>query len=169
MRFEEIIRFNQRRLDENFELGFQENGSNDYKQVRFKRPEYQEVRGFWVNMAEEGEIGFCLIVPESDMIRTKTRGWYFRKGQLEPIIRMAAAMWDFEGMAAIQTGLELDDTVTLEELEAGKEPCIRPFAILPPKFMKSEYLKKYRIFHINRNGILILEELEQPGYTCGES
>lgn len=45
---EETTEWNQRKLEEDFNLGFTEHHSHDYKQVIYKFGGYSEVRGFWM-------------------------------------------------------------------------------------------------------------------------
>ena len=54
---EETIEWNQRKLEADFNLGFTEHCSHDYKQVVYKLSGYSEVRGFWMNnYPEDGEV-----------------------------------------------------------------------------------------------------------------
>ena len=56
---DEIIRWNQSKLEQDFQLGFTEHYSHDYKQVLYSFRGYSEVRGFWMNQypcMKEGEV-----------------------------------------------------------------------------------------------------------------
>ena len=46
---EEISSWNQKHLENNFQLGFTEDCSHDYKQMLFEYGGVSEVRGFWMN------------------------------------------------------------------------------------------------------------------------
>ncbi len=66
---EETTEWNQRKLEEDFNLGFTEHHSHDYKQVIYKFGGYSEVRGFWMNnYPEDGEFTHEIIIPESDVL-----------------------------------------------------------------------------------------------------
>lgn len=158
MQLQEIAQYNQQKLEENFELGFTETRENDYKQAYFNRPDYHEVRGFWVNMPEASEFYFCLIIPESDIVHCERTCWYFQREKLEPVIRLAETMWDLMEIDAVQTGLELDDTVMLEDLAKGEEPCAVPFAVVSNQFPAVGYIKKYAAHSMEREGLFLLNE-----------
>ena len=66
---EETIEWNQQKLEEDFNLGFTEHHSHDYKQVIYRFGGYSEVRGFWMNnYPEDGEFTYEIIIPESDVL-----------------------------------------------------------------------------------------------------
>lgn len=66
---EETIEWNQRKLEEDFNLGFTEHHMHDYKQVVYSFGSYSEVRGFWMNnYPDDGEFTHEIIIPESDVL-----------------------------------------------------------------------------------------------------
>lgn len=163
MSFEEIVRYNQARLDDNFELGYEEDGRNDYKQVYFSHPEYEEVRGFWMNFRGIREIRFCLIIPEWEMMEWETL-WYFKMEKLAPVQRMAESMWSRGSVAAIQTELELDDgAVRMSALQGGAEPSVRPFAVIPAACGGHAYVNQYTVRNLEANGLLLTDEMVIEG------
>lgn len=163
MSFEEIVRYNQARLDDNFELGYEEDGRNDYKQVYFSHPEYEEVRGFWMNFRGIREIRFCLIIPEWEMMEWETL-WYFKMEKLAPVQRMAESMWSRGNVAAIQTELELDDgAVRMSALQGGTEPSVRPFAVIPAACGGHAYVNQYTVRNLEANGLLLTDEMMIEG------
>ncbi|WP_270809938.1 hypothetical protein [Hungatella effluvii] len=163
MSFEEIVRYNQARLDDNFELGYEEDGRNDYKQVYFSHPEYEEVRGFWMNFRGIREIRFCLIIPEWEMMEWETLR-YFKMEKLAPVQRMAESMWSRGNVAAIQTELELDDgAVRMSALQGGAEPSVRPFAVIPAACGGHAYVNQYTVRNLEANGLLLTDEMMTEG------
>ena len=66
---QQIVEWNQHKIEQNFALGFTEHCSHDYKQSYFDFGEYTEVRGFWLNNYPEYDM-FCyeIIIPESDVL-----------------------------------------------------------------------------------------------------
>lgn len=64
--FAGIIAWNQKKLDEDFELGYTEHHSYDYKQMLFDYADFSEVRLFIMNQRRKPVFSFALIVPEYD-------------------------------------------------------------------------------------------------------
>ena len=154
MSFEEIVRYNQARLDDNFELGYEEDGRNDYKQVYFSHLEYEEVRGFWMNFRG---------IREWEMMECETL-WYFKMKKLAPVQRMAVLMWSRGSAAAIQTELELDDgAVRMSALQSGAEPSVRPFAVIPAACGGHAYVNQYTVRNLEANGLLLTDEMITEG------
>ena len=163
MSFEELVRYNQARMDDNFELGYEEDGRNDYKQVYFSHSEYEEVRGFWMNFRGIREIRFCLLIPEWEMMECETL-WYFKMKKLAPVQRMAVLMWSRGNVAAIQTELELDDgAVRMSALQGGAEPSVRPFAVIPAPCGGHAYVNQYTVRNLEANGLLLTDEMMTEG------
>lgn len=128
---EEIIEWNQRKLEDDFELGFTEHHSHDYKQVIYGFDSYSEVRGFWMNnYPESGAFTHEIILPESDVLE-KGYPAKFKKEKMEELMEFSMRIWQFPLVKAIQTGLECDDaSVSLSELAGGGCPNVCPFAIV---------------------------------------
>lgn len=168
MSFEELVHYNQARLDDNFELGYEEDGGNDYKQVYFSHSEYEEVRGFWMNFRGIREIRFCLLIPEWEMMECETMEcetlWYFKMKKLAPVQRMAVLMWSRGSVAAIQTELELDDgAVRMSALQGGAEPSVRPFAVIPAACGGHAYVNQYTVRNLEASGLLLTDEMMTEG------
>lgn len=70
----DIIRWNQKKLDENFELGYTKHCSHDYKQVLFDFCGFSEVRVFIHNIKESDSVFFSLIIPEDDFVEWEISG-----------------------------------------------------------------------------------------------
>lgn len=128
--FEEIIFINQRKLEENFELGFDEDCSNDYRQIYYSLDNFSETRGFWLNnYPDNEEFTYEIIIPESEL-KTQVVSSNFDKEKILRIIKIAEKIWEFQYVRAIQTGLEENDAIiSLSELKSGTFPNCFPFAI----------------------------------------
>lgn len=128
---EKTIEWNQRKLEEDFNLGFTEHHSHDYKQAVYQFGSYSEVRGFWMNdYPEDREFTHEIIIPESDVL---AEGYpvRFKEERIEELLGFSKGIWQFPPVRAIQTGLEIeDDSAGLAELAQGGCPNIWPFAIV---------------------------------------
>lgn len=128
---EETIKWNQKKLEENFNLGFAQQSRYDYRQVRYDFGSYSEVRGFWMNQyPETGEFTHEIIIPESEVLE-KEYPAKFKKEKIGELLEFSKKIWQFPPVRAIQTGLEIEDTtVGLVEIAEGGYPNIWPFAIV---------------------------------------
>ncbi len=92
---EETIEWNQRKLEADFNLGFTEHCSHDYKQVVYKLSGYSEVRGFWMNnYPEDGEFTYEIIIPESDVL-AKGYPFSFKEERIEELLGFSKRVWQF--------------------------------------------------------------------------
>lgn len=135
----EIIQWNQMKLEKDFQLGFTEHYSHDYKQVLYSFHGYSEVRGFWMNQyPEKGCFTYELIIPEDEVL-THEGGGVLEKEHEKILMELAKRVWEFSYIRSIQTGLEGDDaSAGPTEMKQGKAPKMRPFAILGEKYMMKE-------------------------------
>ena len=157
--FEDIIIWNQNKLDENFELGFTEHHSYDYKQMLFNYLDFSEVRLFVMNDRKRRTFSFELIVPEDDLWdytkEKETKYSLQRKPEkMEQLKSVAKKMWVSTATLAIQTGWECSDIPpTAAKIERGIKPQMEPFCIInSSSFEKREGLV-YE--YIGRSGVLI--------------
>lgn len=160
---EEIIRWNQRKLEEDFNLGFTEHHMHDYKQVVYSFSSYSEVRGFWMNnYPDDGEFTHEIIIPESDVLAEEYLV-QFKIERIEELIELAKRIWQFPLIKAMQTGLEGNDaSVSLAKLAGGRYPNIWPFAIIEETeacYNDSEY--DIRPMTEGKRGFLFLRKLEK--------
>jgi hypothetical protein len=156
---EEIIEWNQSKLEQKFELGFTQNLKHDYKQICFNREGYEHLRAFW--SFSNNEISLTFITPEYDVLGNDNfldENFHFLFYKLEPIIELSKDIWKQTEVTAIQTALESDDGVTgLSELLSGKEkPLVHPFAMIK----KDIYVEQHEleIQTIPKDGILLIDK-----------
>ena len=162
---EEIIEWNQSRLEKKFELGYTQDIKYDYKQVCFTREGYEELRAFW--LYSNNEITLTLITPEYDLLNENhsEAGFLFINSKIIPFIELSKEIWKETDVTAIQTALEFDGGVnSLSELLSGKKkPLVHPFAIIKSKIYEeigdfySQYISKEGILLINKKLMQVLK------------
>lgn len=64
----DIISWNEKKLQSDFHLGFDEDFSNDFRQVYLDYHDFSQVRFFVLNLEEHDELYFEIIIPEADLI-----------------------------------------------------------------------------------------------------
>jgi hypothetical protein len=170
---DEVIHWNQERLDRDFELGFTEHVSNDYRQVLLRHPQYSECRVIVLN----GSRVIYVIVPEDDVLEiggpfpaelcgvdAEGLAGYTRPGQVEPLKRLALAVWQSGLVVSVQTYGELGAPTDYAPLREGEAPSMLPFAIVEAGWVGRPQLpaRGFRISPVGNTGIL----LERRGYTA---
>ena len=156
--FEKILRWNQDKLNHNFQLGWTEHYSHDYRQMLLEFGEFSEVRLFISNLPQESTFYFCLILPEDDFVEFgKESGKtvpHILPERMSVIRHLAKNIWECTDALAIQTGWECSDLPPhAVHLAEGAMPQAEPFCIIP----KTKWLETYQFPYecINRSGILI--------------
>ncbi len=159
---EEICMCNQKKLEENFKLGFTQHYSHNFKQVLFDFQQYSHVRGFWINQyPEENTFSFEIVIPESEVLVKEL--WeegivVFQKDKIEAFIQFAKEVWKFPYIRTIQTGLEGYDASTgITALINGMLPNVTPFCIVQEKYNCFDS-ETYKIEEIFRTGIVLWKE-----------
>src|SRR5262249_16020382 len=101
LKLEEVIRWNQERLDRDFELGYTEDVSNEYRQVLLLHPRYDECRVIINNWARKVSI----IIPEDDVFEFDSEGFVagMRLDQVEPLKNLAINVWEEGLVRSVQT------------------------------------------------------------------
>lgn len=157
--YSDIISWNQMKLAENFELGWDEHYTHDYKQMLFRFEAFSEVRLFIHNMRDNDSFSFELIIPEDDFFTYPSLGDIHEEPllhlkQLEKVEQLAIRMWESETMDCILADWEsLYNTTTFSDIAAGAPPLIEPFCIVPQSLISSKQRIEYQ--PIARNGAFI--------------
>lgn len=156
---ENIIQRNQKKLDENFHLGFTEHRSHDYKQVLFDFCGFSQVRVFILNIKESDSVFFILIIPEADFVTFEKTDGAGRiidlRDRMRIIENLAVRMWETGTMNSIQTGWEDSAfSAQFDKIVQGEQPNIEPFCIVPQNLMRNEW-KCTSSKLIRRGGLLI--------------
>ncbi len=151
--FDEIVAWNQKKLDENFQLGFTENYSHDYKQMEFAFSDFSEVRLFILNEKESETFAYHLIVPESDLVEYVLQGQGYipcRKNEkMELLKTLAKHMWTRVEILAIQTGWE----GTLWGIKPENTLHAEPFCIIKKASVPGDLSLPFE--EMERDGVLI--------------
>ena len=159
---EDIIVWNQKKLEDDYKLGFTEHHSHDYKQVIYKVAGYSEVRGFWMNRyPEKGTFTHEIIIPESDVLENGYPA-RFKEEKIGELLGYSGRIWQFPPVKTIQTGLEGNDASTgLTKLAEGESPNVCPFAIVEETQVLCETLNcKIQPMIGERKGLLFLWKAE---------
>lgn len=169
--YEEIVAWNQKKLEQNFVLGYDQHVKHDYKQMLYDFAGFSEVRGYWMNEEpEKGVFSYEVIIPDDEVFEgyeeiisegeiEERYVWLYEREKMEGLIKLAEGIWQFPCVRAIQTGLELDVETKLGALEKGAEPSVRPFAILD-KIRYALDEKEYLAERVaGRDGVVIRDDL----------
>ena len=153
---DQIIDWNEKKLEERFGLGFDEHYSNDYRQIFFDYHGFSEVRMFITYETEHDEFIFTIIFPEDELLKWDKGKVTYDPNILEDIKKLITDLWDCEYIFAIQTTLELSGDIThIDELVKGISPSIVPFAIIPQEYINYSLSENNIVCDVPREGVLI--------------
>ena len=160
--FEEIKRWNQEKLDADFELGYTEHHSHDFKQMQFELDDYSEVRVFVLNIKTEATFSILLIIPEEDFLEYEKNGEKYTvirlHEKMERIIEFAKRVWIDSDVLTIQTEWECseDRPTKHADLDDSCPPQTEPFSIIP----RNKFSTKWNFANeeIDRDGILLVND-----------
>lgn len=156
--YEEIIRWNQVKLEQNFELGDSEYHAHDYKQMLLNFGGFSEVRLFILNERKQPFFTFELIIPEEDFCAGEDAA----SGKVQPerlalAEALAVHLWEAGTMNCIQAAWEAwDDPRSFADIANGEKPCCMPFCILPRHAVQPRWQLTCRL--VGREGILCRQE-----------
>jgi hypothetical protein len=154
----EVIRWNQERLDRDFELGFTEDVSNDYRQVLLHHPQYSECRLIHIIVPEADvfDIGGPLPAELYPADAEELTG-HTRPEQVEPLKQLALAVWQSGLVNSVQTYGELGAATGYASLREGEAPSMLPFAIVEAGWIGRPLLaeRSVRVLPIGETGILL--------------
>ena len=165
---DEIIDWNQKRIDVGFVLGYTQHYKHDYMQILFQTEYYSELRGYWMYF---DEVAFNLIIPEGS-IMTSEGSDCFVEEKIIPVKKLAIKMWEAGIVDAIQTSVELSDgCYSLSSVLSGNGISIIPFAILPENAFAcfpDNYFKNKEIVssRIGKHGVFLEPKLQSG--DCAE-
>ncbi|MBP5580323.1 MAG: hypothetical protein J6X85_00765, partial [Ruminococcus sp.] len=151
---EDIMEWNQKKLEEDFELGYDEDASNDYKQMRFEYDGFSELRGFIMNESPiRGEYTFTLLIPQEEV---HVEGDTYKKEAVEKLKAIASKLWILPKTRTMQTELELGEGITPEmDIKEGAAPSACPFAIVSEKQFGRMDTADYTAEHIEYGGVIL--------------
>lgn len=134
--FDEIITWNQNKLDNDFVLENEKEFSYDYQQTLFNFSDFREVRLFVITRDKSSTVEFNLIFPELEFFDavTNENGGYtiIRKTEKMDLLKsLAKSMWERLEILAVQTCWELSDCPPEEkDISIKVKPHIEPFCII---------------------------------------
>lgn len=150
----DILIWNQKKLEDNFELGYTEHYSHDYKQMLFDFRDFSEVRLIMQNIPEKGSFTFCLIIPEDDFIEYNDTGKYKRlEHKMQIVEDFACHMWEVGDMSCIQSFWECSGCYDISDIIKGDEPSFEPFAIVPANTYRTKWNCSCEM--IGRDGVIL--------------
>ena len=156
--FDDIVAWNQNKLDNNFQLGYTEHYSHNFKQMLFDFSDFTEVRLFIMNDKKSSTFEFHLIIPEDDFVEwTKTNGEYIPHHKFEKMNLLktfAKILWNSIEILAIQTAWECSDyPPKAKHISSKTKPQIEPFCII----RESSIIDKLGLpfEKVGQNGVLI--------------
>lgn len=157
---EEIINWNQQKLNDDFQLEYTEHYTHDYKQVLFNLYGFSVARLFILNLKKNDYFSFELIIPEDDFLQIK-RG---RKrkvirlyDRMEYIKELIEKMWNTDTFNYINTTWESTSGYSpVNDLKNNKEPIIQPYAIIPTELLRGTLKCQSQI--IGNNGIMLIDD-----------
>lgn len=165
--FDDIVKWNQSKLDDDFILGFTEHYSHGYKQMLFHYSDFSEVRLFIMNNVRESTFLAHLIVPEDDLVEyVEENGQYVAnkmQERMEHLKQLAKTIWTVSSALTIQTAWECSDApVKYDKISPNCPPQTEPFSIISSKkcFKQWDIKKKY----IERDGVFL--EQEENWFWC---
>lgn len=176
---EDILKWNQNKLNEDFELGYEEDCSHDYKQMLFDFSDFSHVRLFINNRQNEPTFYMYLLVPEDDLLEyveksksnpIKPRQFEVdrirysaendayselqRQDRMDLLKQLAKNVWQNAPVLAIQTGWEdHDEPVKYRDISAKCSPLTQPFSIVSNDKYHSEW--DFKAYHIGRDGTFL--------------
>lgn len=156
--FDDIVAWNQNKLDNNFQLAYTEHHSQDFKQMLFDFSDFSEIRLYITNDENPSTFDFRLLIPEDDLVEwTKSNGEYIPYNHTEKmdlLKEIAKLMWNRLELLAIQTVWECSDCPPkAKKFSSATKPKVEPFCIIK----KSSIVDKLRLpfEEVGRNGVLI--------------
>lgn len=169
---EDILNWNQKKMDADFEIGFEEHHSHDYKQIQFEFGDFSEARVFILNTKNAPSFSVLLIVPEDDLIKYEKNDDKYNvirnTEKMSSIMELVKKVWTDYNVLSIQTGWECSDCPPkYAELSEDRLPQIEPFAIIPRNCVSETYLRAQqkdseqldiKVDDLERDGILLVND-----------
>ena len=152
---EDINDWNQKKLEDNYVLGYTDDRTEDYKQALYEYGGFSEVRGFFVNGSPtEKEYEYILVIPEEEV---RNDDGTYKADAVQKLKELVTKLWLMPQIRSIQTGLESTDGITAEkDLKTGTAPSAHPFAVVSQKIFAVLNKEDYDAEQINAGGVIII-------------
>lgn len=152
--YEDIISYNQKKLDENFELGPTDNFSIDYKAMRLTFSNYSKFYLGIANAREDSFFDFQLLIPEDYFLRWTKEKRLRKTKRMEAVKELAKMIWARLDLVGIQTAWELSDNpIKAPYISLEEPPQAEPFCIIKKSSIVDKLGLPYQ--EIENNGVLI--------------
>jgi len=157
----DIIDWNTDLLSKDFELGYSEDVSADYRQIVWKYRRFSSVRLFISNTKEDDYFTLNLIIPESEVTKFNWDSGrpFFRCSVTQGLKNLAVKIYESGIAETIQTGLEEDEEVSPSDIQSGEMPSVNPFAIIPASYNVAGFGDSIRTKTVDGNAILITRKI----------
>ena len=142
MSFDEIVEWNQSKLDSDFRLGLTQNVSHNYRQLLLRVAPFSTCRVFIMNL--KTRIEFHCIIPEDEIIPENC----------EPILQASLRTWSQLPVLAIESFGEIDSNVGSVAIAAGKRPSASLFALVDQKCAEYENILDFELTALHRGCLL---------------
>ena len=151
---DEILIWNQRKLEKVFELENTEPYSLFYKQMLFYFHDFSEVRLIINDFYYGKHFSFYLIIPEEDFLEYDGRKYKHLYPKMKIIEDFVCSMWETGDICCIQSSWECSEGATdFADITKGATPSIEPFAIVPDSMYNTEWICSCE--NIERNGVFL--------------
>ena len=152
---EEINDYNQKKLEDNYVLGYTDDRTEDYKQALYEYGGFSEVRGFFVNGSPtEKEYEYILVIPEEEV---RNDDGTYKADAVQKLKELVTKLWLMPQIRSIQTGLESTEGIIPEnDIKAGTAPSAHPFAVVSQKMFTALNKDDYESEQINAGGVIII-------------
>lgn len=156
--FDEIVAWNQNKLDDDFELGYKQHHSHDFKHILFDFSDFSEVRLYVDNQKKSATFILHLIIPEDDFLewvtsdaKTIERRKYEKMDLLK---EFSKTVWNSVEILAIQTAWECSNSPPrVKRISNYIHPQAEPFCILKESSVTENLGLPFE--KIGRNGVLV--------------
>ena len=135
---EQIIEWNQGKLDKDFILGFHQDVSHDYRQIRLRIEPFSECRLILSN--DEHDFSFKCIVPETEIT----------SDNIDPLAHACSRVWSTLPVLAIQSYGEIGGPVGADAIKKGKPPSATLFAMIDCDVKEHGYRSSYHVEQLPR-------------------
>ena len=153
----DIITWNQEKLNKRFRLGYSEDVSNDYRQFYLSHSLFDNIR-----VITDYSLHISIIVPEYDIYQDEYNPTNlidnYNMNRIDALISLSESLWDTNLFVSIQTYPELGGNTPYKKLQKGELPSIEPFAILDEKTFRRGNYSKYHVEERNGSFLIQLKE-----------
>ncbi|WP_394175350.1 hypothetical protein [Thalassotalea litorea] len=131
LKIDDIIAWNQEKLNDNFKLGFTQDISHNYRQILICGTPYSECRLFITNYGES--FSFHVIVPEDEM----------HAENIDLLLKASENVWNALPIEIIQSYGELNDSYKFVDIQSANEVSIEFFAFTSQSNLITELKNKH--------------------------